>query len=221
MGLIETSAWNRIQQYGVQGVTPMDLLTVMVTREERDVALNEPLVRQAFIGYPLARFIDLSHAELRSIGGLDLYESGRLLAGVELGRRAGIAASSSPPRAIVTCADQAYERLKHYGGQKQEHFVVVFLDSKAQITAEKVVHIGTLNMSVVGAREVFREAVRHNAASVIVAHNHPSGDPEPSPEDVKVTQSLKKAGELLDIPLLDHLVIGHERYVSLHERGLM
>lgn len=192
----------------------------MVTREEKDVALNEPLVRSAFTGYHVARFQDLSHAELKAVGGLDLYESSRLLAAVELGRRAAIA-SAKGAKQPVTCAEEAFERLKHYGYQKQEHFVVVFLDSKGNITADKVVHIGTLNMSVVGAREVFREAVRHNAASLIVAHNHPSGDPEPSPEDIKVTQSLKKAGELLDIPLLDHLVIGHDVYVSFNQRGLL
>ena len=221
MAIEQTSAWERVQQLGLESVSLVELLTLMVTREVSDVERNEPNVRQLFRDYHAAMFKDLSHQELKSAGGLEHFEATRLLAAVELGRRAGIA-SQGPKSEPVTSSEMAYDVFKHLSDQKQEHFCAAFFDSKARLIAQKVVHIGTLNMSVVGAREVFREAVRHNAASVIVAHNHPSGDPEPSPEDIKVTQSLKKAGELLDIPLLDHLVIGQEpKYVSLNERGLL
>ncbi len=201
---------------------PLELVTVMVTREPTDVPRNEPIVREAFRGYTVARFKDISYEEMRTVGGLELFEATRLLAAVELGRRAAVASlgEKGPP---VTKSEEAYALFEDLAEQKQEHFCAAFFDSKAHLIVRKVIHIGTLNMSVVGAREVFREAVRHNAASVIVAHNHPSGDPEPSPEDVKVTQALKKAGELLDVPLLDHLVIGHgkKRYVSLNDEGLL
>lgn len=221
MGVEQTSAWERAQQLGLQSVTLVELLTLMVTREVGDVEKNEPMVRQLFRDYKAAMFKDLSLQELNVAGGLEQFEATRILAAVELGRRAGIA-SQGPKSEPVTDSEKAYEVFRHLADQKQEHFCAAFFDSKARLIAQKVIHIGTLNMSVVGAREVFREAVRHNAASVIVAHNHPSGDPEPSPEDIKVTRSLKEAGELLDIPLLDHIVIGQDpRYVSLNERGAL
>jgi len=95
------------------------------------------------------------------------------------------------------------------------------LDAKNQLIRRADVHIGTANSSLVGAREVFREAVKDGAVGIIVAHNHPSGDPTPSPEDVAVTRQLRDAGKLLDIPLLDHVIIGESRHVSLRRMGLL
>jgi DNA repair protein RadC len=221
MGLRTTTVCDRIQELGLQGVSPLELLTVMMTREERDVESNEVSVKRAFQNHTVAMFKDLSYEEFRAVGGLERYESTRLLAALELGRRAG-AASAGPSPDPVTKSQEAYEVFKDIADQKQEHFCAAFFDSKAKLIGRKVVHIGTLNVSVVGAREVFREAVRNNAASVIVAHNHPSGDPEPSPEDLKVTKALVQAGQLLDIPVLDHLVIGSQgNYVSFNDRGLV
>jgi len=102
-----------------------------------------------------------------------------------------------------------------------EHFVAVLVDAKNQVRRVCTVHIGTLTMSIVCPRDVFREAVKEGAAGVIVAHNHPSGDPTPSPEDVDITQKLVEAGKLLAIPLLDHVVIGDRAFVSLRERGII
>ena len=228
MELERANAWERVQHSGFAGATVFDLLTLMVTREQRDLERNEAVVLQYFRQHTLPRLRDLSHEELEKTGGLEPFESARLLAAVELGRRSAGAALGAKGSA-VSRSNEAYQLFAHLSGQHQEHFCAAFLDSKGKPIGQKVIHIGTLNMSVVGAREVFREAVRHNASSVIVAHNHPSGDPEPSPEDIKVTRALKDAGSLLDIPLLDHIVIGYptephdppERYVSLNERGLL
>ncbi|MBS1721671.1 MAG: DNA repair protein RadC [Armatimonadetes bacterium] len=219
MGAEQATVMERVRRYGLHGVSQLDLLAIMLTREERDLGRNENTVGNAFRNVPLVRLKDLSYEELHSVGGLEQYEATRLLAALELGRKIGVA-SQGQREAPVTRSQEAYELFRHLADEEKEHFCAAFLDSKAQPIGTKVVHIGTLNASVVGAREVFREAVRHNAASVIVAHNHPSGDPEPSPEDIKVTEALKKAGDLLDIPLLDHVIIGHNgRYVSLCDRG--
>lgn len=228
MELDRTTAWDRIRYAGFPGVSPYDLLTMMVTREERDLERNEAVVLQYFRYHTITRFADLSHEELESTGGLEPFESARLLAALELGRRAA-AAGMGERKTPVTRHEEAYRLFAHLSGQQKEHFCAAFFDSKGKPIGQKVIHIGTLNMSVVGAREVFREAVRHNASSVIVAHNHPSGDPEPSPEDIRVTKALKEAGALLEIPLHDHLVIGYpteesdprDRYVSFNERGLL
>jgi len=103
---------------------------------------------------------------------------------------------------------------------QQEHLRLLLLDTKNRVLGMPTVYIGSLNMSVLRVGEVFREAIRQNCAAVIVAHNHPSGDPTPSPEDVAVTERIVNAGKLLDVEVLDHLVIGQQRYVSMKERGL-
>lgn len=107
-------------------------------------------------------------------------------------------------------------------GKTQEHFVVLCLDSRGKAVGISTVHIGTLNMSPVGLRELFRIALTLNAASIMVAHNHPSGDPSPSPEDIEVTRKIVEAGNLLGIPCQDHIIIGEGgRFVSLYRKGYM
>lgn len=103
--------------------------------------------------------------------------------------------------------------------KKQEQFIVVILDNKHQYLDERVVTQGLLNRSLVHPREVFAGALEHRAAAIICLHNHPSGDPEPSPEDHRITERLVESGKILGIPLLDHLVIGEGRYVSFADQG--
>lgn len=107
-------------------------------------------------------------------------------------------------------------------GEDREHFVAVMLDSKNRVIGIHTISIGSLNESLVHPREVFKAAILANAAAIIVGHNHPSGDPTPSVQDVEVTRELSQAGKYLKIPVLDHVIIEHEnRYVSLVEQGLM
>jgi len=103
---------------------------------------------------------------------------------------------------------------------EQEHLRTLLLDTKHHVLASPTVYQGNVNTSVIRVGEVFREAVRQNCAAIIVAHNHPSGDPTPSVDDIRVTEQVVQAGKLLDIEVLDHLVIGRQRYVSMKERGL-
>ncbi len=103
----------------------------------------------------------------------------------------------------------------------REHFVVMLLDTKNRVIGFNVVAVGTIDSALVSPRETFKPALLANATAIIVAHNHPSGDPTPSPEDIAVTRQLVAAGKLLDIEVLDHLIIGEGRFVSLKERGLM
>ncbi|MET3297399.1 UNVERIFIED_ORG: DNA repair protein RadC [Bacillus proteolyticus] len=122
----------------------------------------------------------------------------------------------------IASPDSAYELLKGVLGQAdREYFVVACLDTKNQPTSINICHIGSLNSSLVHPREVYKTAVLSNAASVIVAHNHPSQNPEPSHEDIEVTKRLMKAGSVLGIELLDHLIICEDKYVSLKEKGYM
>lgn len=140
-------------------------------------------------------------------------------AAVELGRRIARqrvkqkAPDFSSPEAI---AEYVMEDMRFL---PQESFCAVYLSTKNQLIAHQTLSVGTLDASLAKARDVFRWALRYNAASVVLLHNHPSGDPEPSREDIAVTQHIARAGEIMEIPVLDHIIIGDGVYVSLCERG--
>ena len=117
--------------------------------------------------------------------------------------------------------DVAHYLMPRYRNETKEHFVLVLLNTKNHIIATPVVSIGSLTASVVHPREVFKEAILYSAASMILVHNHPSGDPSPSREDIAVTERLVKGGKILDIPVLDHVILGRFHFASLKEKGLM
>jgi DNA repair protein RadC len=161
----------------------------------------------------------LSLPELQRMKGIGSTKAAQIQAAVELGRRLAIVQQEDKPR-IQSPQDAANLLLYEMGALEQEHLRVMLLDTRNQVIQVVEVYRGSLNSSVIRVGEVFREAVRRNAAAIIVAHNHPSGDPTPSPEDIAVTRALVDAGKLLDIEVLDHLVIGKNRYVSLKSKGM-
>lgn len=162
----------------------------------------------------------LSHAtlvELR-VAGLSHVAAGRLVAAAELGRRS--VREWPAGRWIVRMpADAAEPLVDAMGALEREELRVLLLDTKNVVVGERTVYRGNLAGSSVRVGEVFRDAVRSCAAAVVVVHNHPSGDPAPSSEDLRITSELAEAGRLLDIELLDHLVIGHGRWTSLRALG--
>jgi DNA repair protein RadC len=103
---------------------------------------------------------------------------------------------------------------------EQEHFIVLVLNARNRVIKKEVVYHGSLNTQVIRVAEVFRPAIKENGAAIIIAHNHPSSDPSPSPEDIAVTRTICRVGKEIDIALLDHLIIGRQRYTSLKDRGL-
>jgi len=143
----------------------------------------------------------------------------QIKAALELGRRLLVSSPDDRPQ-VLSPGDAANLLMLEMGLLEQEHLRIVLLDTRNRVLSISTVYIGSLNTSMVRVGELFREAIRHNAAAVIVAHNHPSGDPTPSPEDVAVTKQIVQAGKLLDISVLDHIVVGRGRFVSLKERGL-
>jgi len=164
----------------------------------------------------VARLARMRAGDLVREYGLGARGADRLAAAFELGRRLGRGPEPGPR---VASARAVHDLLAdELAGLDQEAFVAVLVDGKHQLRRYEVVSLGTLTSSLVHPREVFRLAIRHAAAAVVVAHNHPSGDPEPSAEDVAVTRRLIRAGHLLGIPLLDHVVLGAGRWVSLRER---
>lgn len=151
--------------------------------------------------------------------GIGEAKAATLKAALEIGRRL-LLTDQEQRFQIKTPADVANLLMMEMSHLDQEHLRTVLLDTKNRVQAICTVYVGSLNSSVVRVGEVFKEAVRRNSASLIVVHNHPSGDPTPSPEDVMVTREIVHAGTLLDVEVLDHLVIGQGRFVSLRERKL-
>lgn len=211
----------RVAHLGVRSANNVELFAIVIAREERDVEACERDAKRLADKFKGARILDVSKSDLQTAGGLESFEVLQRLAAMELGRRAQEAGRGQS----INVSDHASAYALFFpliGGEKQEHFCAAYLDSKNNVITTETVHIGTANMSVVGPREVFRHAVRENATALIVAHNHPSGDPSPSPEDIAVTRRLSEVGRLLDVPLLDHVIIGDGgRYVSLQKEGLL
>jgi DNA repair protein RadC len=151
--------------------------------------------------------------------GVGKAKAATLKAALEIGRRLLIAGIDERPQ-IKSPSDVANLLMIEMSYLEQEHLRVVLLDTKNRVQQLATVYVGSVNSAQVRVGEVFRDAVRRNSAAIIVAHNHPSGDTTPSPEDVLVTRQIVEAGKMLDIDVLDHLIIGRGRFVSMRERGL-
>ena len=173
----------------------------------------------ARFGGSLRRLGAAEPGELRRVPGIGPARASALAAAFALGRR--VAAEPARSERRVRGPSDVHARLgPQLRDRRQEEFWVLFLDTQNRILLERCLTVGLLNTSLVHPREVFAPAISHAAASLILAHNHPSGDPEPSPEDLRVTCQLVESGRLLGIPVRDHVVLGDGRYVSLMERGL-
>lgn len=160
-----------------------------------------------------------SKPQLMKVRGIGEAQAGRLAAMLELSRRLQEPPADERPR-VTSPADGANLLMGRMSHLQQEELWVILLDTRNRVLGTPTIYRGSLNTSVVRIGEVFRPAVEAPAAAVIVAHNHPSGDPSPSPEDINVTRQLVQAGKLLDIELLDHLIIAAHGYTSLKEKGL-
>ncbi|HHE71177.1 MAG TPA: JAB domain-containing protein [Chloroflexi bacterium] len=209
----------RLARMGAQALSTAELLAIILRTGvggENVLAMAGRILAQ-FDG--LAGLARADFSELAAVHGLGPAKSAQVMAALELGRRL-MAEAPDERWQIRSPGDAARVLMPALGYLEQEQFAVLYLDTRNRVMAQEMLYKGSLNTSLVRIAEVFRGAVRRNCAALIVAHNHPSGDPSPSPEDVALTRRLIEAGKLLEIDVLDHLVIGQNRYVSLRERAL-
>ncbi|MBM7597809.1 DNA repair protein RadC [Virgibacillus halotolerans] len=210
----------RLLKLGANHLSNQELLAILLgsgTKEESVMALSHRVLMH-FEGLKLLN--DATIEELTAIKGIGSAKGVLVLSAMELGRR--MHQYKSEERYVIRSpedgADYIMEEMRSLN---QEHFVVLFLNTKNQIIHRQTIFIGSLNASIVHPREVYREAVKRSAASIIVAHNHPSGDPSPSQEDIHVTRRLVESGKMIGIEVLDHLIIGDRKFVSLKEKGYL
>lgn len=197
----------------VYNITSFRTLLADTLREKPDGYLvNELFSRFSSI----QELLDVTEEELIAIKGIGPVKAQQIIAALKLARMLPV---SSKDAYIIRSPRDVFEYVKDMQFLTQEHFVVIGLNTKNQVVFKETVFIGTLNSSIVHPREVFKPLIRKSCASAIVVHNHPSGQPEPSEEDIGITERLQKAGEIIGINILDHVIVGFERFYSLKEHG--
>ena len=209
----------RLASLGPQALSNAELLAILLrvgVTGENAVQVGQRLL-QSFGG--LGGLHRAPFDELMNQHGIGEAKAAQIKAAIELGRRLALESPDERP-VINSPADAAALVLYEMSALEQEQLRVLLLDTKNHVLDIVEVYRGSVNMSQVRVGEVFKAAIRRNATAVIVVHNHPSGDPTPSPEDVTVTRAFVQAGKLVDVDVLDHVIIGRGRWASLKERGL-
>jgi DNA repair protein RadC len=210
---------DRLTKLGAEVLSNAELVAILIrsgAKGRNAVQIGQDLLIRwgGLSGLHRAPFV-----ELCSQHGIGEAKAAQIKAAIELGRRLSSASIEDLPT-INSPEDAASHVLYEMGALENEHLRVMLLDTRNRLIRVTEVYRGSLNSSFIRIGEVFRDAIRSNAASIIVVHNHPSGDPTPSPEDIAVTREIVQAGNLIDINVLDHLVIGKNRFISLKSKGL-
>lgn len=208
----------RLQRYGSEALSTVELIALILGSGTK----SSPVIQlaQEIIGRfgTLQKLSEATLAELCSIKGVGTAKAIQLKAAFAVGMRAS--KQSISPKYRIEHPIHAYNLIKdELERETRELFVIIMQDTKGYVIAHEVISIGSLSRTLVHPREVFYPAIRHKAYSIIAAHNHPSGDPTPSPEDFELTKTLVEAGNLIGIHLYDHIIIGRHSYISLRQKG--
>ncbi|MBF4694864.1 RadC family protein [Fusibacter ferrireducens] len=214
---LEERPREKMMMYGEQALSNAELLAIILrtgTAKKSAIDVAHDLIEKC-----PADFSDLNQfslEELCEIEGIGPSKACQILSSLELGRR--IQRSSFKSKTKVTSPDAIFTFFKsEIGHEKVEKFIVVLLNTKNEMIKWEIISVGSLNASIVHPREVFNKAIKKNAAAIIAVHNHPSGHVTPSREDLNITMRLKEAGRIVGINLIDHIIIGHEKYYSFKE----
>ena len=206
----------RFLKHGPEALSDAELFAIFLrigTPGENVIDMSNRLIAE----YGLDKLFECSLKELQKIKGIGPSKAMQILAMNELGKRHN---QSKNPITKITCAEDVFEyfheRLKD---KKEEHFYILMLNTQNNIIGEQLISKGILDASIIHPREVFKPAIKNSASKIILVHNHPSGDPTPSQEDLEITDKLIKAGEELEIKVLDHVIIGKDTYWSWKEKN--
>ena len=204
------TAEQKLESQGLEAMLDGELLSLVVGLKDEDIkALME--------SHQIQELVDLPLSELRKLTGI---KSARILkASLELARRVLNKGLGVVP--VISCPADTLPFLQDIKDKDREYFKVLFANVRTQVIHSEIISVGSLSASIVHPRELFKAAIQHSTSSVLLAHNHPSGDPSPSKDDVELTRRLANAGEILGIEILDHIIICSNDFLSIKERGLM
>ena len=201
----------RFLKFGKEALSDAELFAIILrtgTINENVVDMSNRLIKE----YSLEKLFDCSLKELQSIKGIGPSKAMQILAMSELGKRYS---QSKNPIKKISCAEDVYNHFKEkLKDEKQENFYVLILNNANNIIKEEFISKGVLDSAILHPREVFKPAIKNSASKLILVHNHPSGNPEPSEEDIEITRRLIEAGKLIDIKVLDHVIIGDGKWWS-------
>ena len=209
---IEQRPRERLKSEGVDKLNNAELLAILLqngSKGENVIDLSNRLIST----FGLDDLNSLSLKELTEIKGIEMAKASKLIAAFEVSKR--VSSGRICEKVVKNPADIAKYYISKLKDLKKEYFIAVFLDSKNKIIKDEIISIGTLNSSLVHPREVFKEAIKNSAASIILVHNHPSGNVEPSDEDYRVNKVLIGTGNLVGIKVLDHLIVGDRKWKSI------
>lgn len=210
----------RVKNYGVNTLNNAELLSIII-KDKRNISAMETAQKVISGSGDIAGLSDICLSELKKINGIGDSNAVEILAAIELGKRI-YRYNKIMNIAKVDCPDDAYEYAYAVLGRKsKENFAVILMDTKNHVLSMPIISVGSINASIVRPAEIIREAIIKNAASMILVHNHPSGDPTPSREDIATTRRLVEAGELMDIPVVDHIILGEKSFRSLKQDGVI
>ena len=196
-------------KFGASNLSDLELLRVLIGSGNKQASAQD--ISKQILKVLREKGSAVSFDDLLTIKGMGIAKTSEIIALFELGKRYLMPADNP----VISTTDDAVEQLKDIRDKKQEYFVVLTLDGANRLISNTIVFQGTLNQSLVHPREIFAKAIEDRAASIIVAHNHPSGNPDPSTEDIEITTKLKSAGKLLGIKVLEHIVVSKHSYRSI------
>ena len=206
----------KMEKYGPEKLSDAELLAILLRTGTKDlnvIKLSQKILQK----FKEEGVSEATIEELKKVHGLGVAKACEIVACFELGRRK----LNGKKTSILLSPKDVWERMEDIRGSKREHFVVFYLDSRNQEIKRNIISIGILNESLVHPREVFENAIKHNAASIIIAHNHPSGDVDPSQDDIEITKKLTNAGKILGIKIIDHVIVTKDKWRSFEEKGLI
>lgn len=219
----EQMPYEKFRQNGASSLTDAELLAIILrtgTQNETAVEIGMHILQKAGPEYGLLGLHHLSVHELTQIHGIGEVKAVKIKCIAELSTRIAQARTSDKVcfKSPETVAAYYMEQMRHL---EKEHCIAVFLDNKNRLITDVCISIGTSNAALVSTRELFRQALRSNAVFLLLLHNHPSGDSSPSREDIVLTEKITEASKLMDIPLIDHIIIGDNNFVSLKNKGII
>ncbi len=208
----------KLIEKGPENLRDSELLAILLRTGVRGKNVIE-LSRTILQDHPTKKLLSRNYKDLAKIKGIGPAKACNMLAAFELTKRALDVQDNNLPS--LTRAIDAVAQLQELRHAKREYFVALYLNARNQLVHKETISIGTLNASLIHPREIFKPAVDHLAASLIVAHNHPSGDTEPSHDDMMVTKRITEAGHIMGVELIDHIIITHNAFYSFQERNIL